>query len=447
MSESTDIPEGFKVTELGVLPEGWEVKILGDIVDFKLGRTPPRNDLRYWDNGVYPWVSISDMTEFGQINSTKESISQFAFDTILNGKMIPKGTLFMSFKLTIGRTSILECDAFHNEAIAAIFPNGSEVTRDYLFYYLPTIEFSEYYDTAIKGKTLNKAKIKSLKIPLPPLPEQHAIATTLRTVQEAKEKTDTVIAATKALKAAMMKHLFTYGPVPPDDTERVALKETEIGQVPEGWEVVDLESILNVPVRNGYALNRSNAKGEVRTYTLTAITKNIFSEKYIKNIGVDPSKIENYWLTPGDIYIARANTPEYVGLAALYQGKEKYAIFTDLFVRISVDETKIDPKFLLEFLRMPICRQYYQSRLKHTAGNFPKIDQHIINATKVIIPPTAEQKTISSIIETIDQKLASEQCHKEALDTLFASLLHDLMTAKIRVSPARTVYLSRGQNC
>ena len=65
MSESRDIPEGYKATALGVLPAGWEVKTLGDIVDFKLGRTPPRNDLRYWDNGVYPWVSISDMTEFG----------------------------------------------------------------------------------------------------------------------------------------------------------------------------------------------------------------------------------------------------------------------------------------------------------------------------------------------------------------------------------------------
>jgi type I restriction enzyme S subunit len=56
-------------------------------------------------------------------------------------------------------------------------------------------------------------------------------------VQEAKEKNDALIAAIKALKAAMMKHLFTYGPVPHEDAEKVVLKETEIGQVPEGWEV------------------------------------------------------------------------------------------------------------------------------------------------------------------------------------------------------------------
>ncbi len=79
--------------------------------------------------------------------------------------------------------------------------------------------------------------LSKIIIPLPPLPEQHAIATTLRTVQEAKEKTDAVIAATKALKAAMMKHLFTYGPVPPEDAERVALRETGIGPVPEDWEI------------------------------------------------------------------------------------------------------------------------------------------------------------------------------------------------------------------
>ena len=103
-------------------------------------------------------------------------------------------------------------------------------------------------------------------ITLPPLPEQHAIATTLRTVQEAKEKNRCGdLAATKALKAAMMKHLFTYGPVPLEDAGKVALKETEIGPVPEVWEIRQLSSLFDI--EHGYSF-KSEFFGSTGTFIL-----------------------------------------------------------------------------------------------------------------------------------------------------------------------------------
>ncbi len=99
------------------------------------------------------------------IKTTKEKVSQKAFDEIFKGQLISKGTLLMSFKLTIGRTAILDIPAFHNEAIIHIHPQEN-IYRDFLYWILPVLDYSQYLNTAIKGKTLNKEILKNILIPL-----------------------------------------------------------------------------------------------------------------------------------------------------------------------------------------------------------------------------------------------------------------------------------------
>jgi len=149
------------------------------------------------------------MKPFGTITETKEKISNYALEKYFKN-VSRAGTLLMSFKLTIGRTSILAIDAVHNEAIVSIYPIGS-IDKMYLLYYLPTIDFSKYFDKAVKGNTLNKDKMLVIPIAIPPVEEQKAIAYVLSAVQEAREKTEKVIEAAKELKKSLMKYLFTYG--------------------------------------------------------------------------------------------------------------------------------------------------------------------------------------------------------------------------------------------
>ena len=154
------------------IPISWRWVRFGQIVRISIGKTPVRGDVRYWSNTTKPWVSISDMVDYGYINNTKEKISDAAAS--LMSSISPAGSLLMSFKLTVGRTSILNIDAYHNEAIITIYPfiDDEFALRNYLFYTLPILSNMGDSKDAIKGKTLNTQSINNLLIPLPSLKKQ-----------------------------------------------------------------------------------------------------------------------------------------------------------------------------------------------------------------------------------------------------------------------------------
>lgn len=159
------------------IPESWMWVRFGDMVSTFTGKTPARGEMKYWAKDDYPWVSISDMQQGEVIDKTKEAISQAASDECFRGQISKRGTLIMSFKLTVGKTSILGVDAFHNEAIISIntYADADNYTRDYLAYILPVIANLGDSKDAIKGKTLNSKSIYNLFVPLPPYVEQHRI--------------------------------------------------------------------------------------------------------------------------------------------------------------------------------------------------------------------------------------------------------------------------------
>ena len=140
------------------LPDTWAWCRFLTIVNYRIGKTPVRGETAYWHPASIPWVSISDMKEYGLVQNTKERISNKASKVF--GDIVPKGTLLMSFKLTVGRTAFLDINAFHNEAIISIFPYvAKEVMKRYLFYTLPLLANMGNSKDAIKGKTLNANSI------------------------------------------------------------------------------------------------------------------------------------------------------------------------------------------------------------------------------------------------------------------------------------------------
>jgi type I restriction enzyme S subunit len=187
----------------------WQSKRLADICEIRLGKTPSRNDKSYWDDekiGSNIWVSIADLTKLRSrfISDSKEYISDKGASLF---KHVKAGTLLMSFKLSIGKLAYAQCDLYTNEAIVALpIKDNSLINSDFLYYFLRFYDWDKETenDEKLKGKTLNKAKLNEIKVPLPPLPIQLKIVAKLDAIFSEIDKA-TVAAETKVSELTFLR--------------------------------------------------------------------------------------------------------------------------------------------------------------------------------------------------------------------------------------------------
>ncbi|MDQ8940660.1 restriction endonuclease subunit S [Acinetobacter baumannii] len=227
----------------------FELKALKDICTIQIGKTPSRHESDYWRDGTHAWLSIADMNQGRYLNNTKEYITDLGVKAS-NIKLIPKNTLVLSYKLSIGKVGITQKPMYTNEAIASLTELDSQVDINYLYWALQHIDLLENADRAAMGKTLNKAKLSEVKIPLPPLAEQRRIASILDQADELRQKRQQVIEKLDQLLQATFIDMFG-DPV----------------SNPKGWDKLTIEKMLN---NEKYSLKRGPFGG--------ALKKEIFVE-------------------------------------------------------------------------------------------------------------------------------------------------------------------------
>lgn len=195
------------------MPKGWKWVVLGEAFNLQMGKTPSRSNPAYWTNGTEKWVSIADLKGQKFITTTKELITKEAVDE--SGiKVVPKGNVIFSFKLSLGKVSITGEDIYTNEAIMALLNNGSvDVDTEYLYYILNYMDWNNVGNIAAKGKTLNKDLISKLSIPIPvTLKEQLRIALSIRQqlelVDKARKAAQEQLETINAMPAVILKQAF-----------------------------------------------------------------------------------------------------------------------------------------------------------------------------------------------------------------------------------------------
>lgn len=206
----------LRFTEFNTL---WVKSSLNSISNIKTGFTPSTSNNSYW-SGDYPWLSIADMNQGKYILNTSKTITKVATK---NKSILKKGTLIMSFKLTIGKLSILEKDMYTNEAICGFnWKDNVNVSTEFMYYLLSSMNIKKYGSQAAKGITLNKDSLKSIPVQLPSIEEQFKIASFLSSVDNKIE-----LLKDKKDKYVEFKHYLLQNLFPRNDELTPKLRFTE----------------------------------------------------------------------------------------------------------------------------------------------------------------------------------------------------------------------------
>lgn len=388
-------------------------EVLSEICEIIIGRTPSRSIGDYWGKG-HKWVSISDMKQ-EIIYETKEEITEEAIKAIRCRK-IPKGTLLLSFKLSVGKLAFAGTELYTNEAIAAlVIKDYSILNSKFLFYALKAIKFVGG-NQAVMGITLNSKSLGALKIPLPPLDDQIRIAAVLTRAEKLIAKRKESIKALDELLKSTFLEMFGDPVRNEKGWEKKAL--LQLGSVNRG---VSKHRPRNAPELLGgkYPLIQTGEISNSGTY----ITK--FSQTY-SEIGFKQSKL---W-AKGTLCITIAANIAKTGILAFN------ACFPDSVVGFIADKKEA------HVLYVHYLFNFFQKILEKNAPKAAQknINLEILRNLSVPKPPLFYQEQFAKIVEKVESIKAKHAQSLAELENLYGSLSQLAFKGELDLSRVKAEY-------
>jgi type I restriction enzyme S subunit len=424
--------ENYLKTDLGMLPEDWELVSLNDngIFGFING---------LWKGKKEPFVKINVLRNTNFENDGKISYKDVAELYVQKNhyktRKLEKGDIILERsgggpKQPVGRVVYFDLNSgnysFSNFTTRIRVLDKNRCLSKYLHYFLLHFYNKGYTERLQKRTTgirnLNFNEYKEMLIPLPSINEQNKIVKVLSLTQEAIAKTEIVIETSKSLKKSMMNYLFTYGSVPVNEAEHVPLDNNEIGMVPEEWGIVKLKEIADItmgqsPPGNSYNMDKLG----MPLLNGPAEFGDIYPEA-VKWTSA-PRKISE---EDDILFCVRGNTTGRMNIS-----DKKYCIGRGL---ASISGIEGISNTMYVYYHLERNANKILAAAASGGSTFPNITKSQLNSLLIPNAPKKVQDEISKILDKIDNKIQFEAQKKESLENLFKTFLNDLMTAKIRVN-------------
>ena len=394
----------------------WQTKKLGEVCAVIGGGTPPKGRADFYSGDIH-WATVRDMrreviseTEF---KITKEAVRSSSTN------VIPKGNVVIATRVGLGKVCLLEHDTAINQDLRGIIPQNLQVLSvGFLFWWLKSIaHVIEEEGTGATVKGVKLPFIKSLPIPLPPLPEQHRIVAILDEaftgIATAKANAKTNLKNARELFESYLNSIFMQ--------KWTGWVEKRIG------DVANTQYGLSEPMNEegkGFKIFRM---GEVQDGRL-------IDTGLMKFADINQVEFEKYKLQKGDVLFNRTNSYELVGKTGIFDMLGNYC-FASYLVRVLPNRNALLPEFLNYFMNSKIF-QYSVKQKASKSINQANINATILSNESIRFPEsTKEQKIIVTNLDSIraETKRLESLYQKKllALDELKQSLLHQAFTGQL----------------
>ena len=412
-----------------MLPEHWKTVRLEEIADVRGGASFPK---AYQGNteGEYPFYKVSDMNLRGNETLMQASNNWVEKDAVktLRAKLFSKDTVIfpkVGAAVHTNKKRLLFCDGLVDNNVMGVTIRDYDLCIPY--YLLYWFVFVDLVDFSNPGPlpSITAARVKNAKIPLPPLPEQCAIAHVLQTIQEAKSTRQRELALERERKAALMDYLFSYG------TKGEPRKETEIGEIPESWEVVRLEEIVKKSIKDGVHQTPTYVEDGVSFITAKDIVGNKISFAECAYISLEEHETLIKRVKPeiGDVLLTKVGT---IGNVALVDVSQEFSIFVQVAL-IKPKSDIIDSGFLLYVLQSEKGQTEINRKSAQSTMRFIGVQK--ISTVCIPFPSLSEQAEIAEILQAFDKKITALEQEIARLNELFHATLDELMTGKRSAVP------------
>ena len=372
------------------LPEDWEIlpfeSCLKKVKSKKVSSIPQKS---YQESGEFPVIDQGATFIAGWTDSVESVISD-NLPVVIFGDHT-RIFKYVDFPFAMGA-----------DGTKLLYANDNVLDARFFYYVLLNLKVPN------KGYNRHYRYLREFSVACPPLPEQRAIAHVLQTIQEAKAARQSELALERERKAALMNYLFSYG------TKGEPRKETEIGEIPESWEVVRLEKLCacldskRVPVKQS---ERNERIGNIPYYGASGQTGWI--DDYLFDVPLLLVAEDGENLVSRKLPIA-------------------YSIEGKSWVNNHAHVLKITDinQFFLEYYFNSIDLSPYLSGTTR-----PKLNKASLLGIPISRPSRVETDEIALVLSSCDTKIAALEQEAEHLDELFHAMLDELMTGKRSAVP------------
>ncbi|MDD5790394.1 MAG: restriction endonuclease subunit S [Spirochaetia bacterium] len=406
----------MKQTEIGLIPDDWEVKEIKDFADVTTG---DKNTQDAEENGKYPFYVRSPIVE---------RINKFSYDTegvITAGDGVGTGKVFHYAKGKFG---------LHQRAY--LIYNFKNTDPKYFYYNFSKNFYERVHSMTAKSSvdSVRREMITKMQIPIPPtLAEQQRIAKALSDVDALISTTEKLIQKKKNIKQGAMQNLLTGKKRLPGFAKSTTYKQTELGLIPEDWEVKTLGELGSF--KNGISKPSEDfgfGSPFVNLMDIFGITK-ISETNHLGLINSNIIEQNTYSLKEGDVLFVRSSVkPEGVGLTTVIKKDLDKTVYSGFILRFR----EIGNELTTDFKEYVFYNKGFRDSLisSSTVSANTNINQPALKNLIIVYPSSKEEQTaLATVLSSMDKEIETLNTKLEKYRNLKTAMMQQLLTGKIRL--------------